>query len=144
MKAGSRAALAVGIGYVLGRRHKLRTAAILGGAVASGRLGTLGSAAVKRGARLAGAGGVLGKVSPQLGGIANTVKGELLDAGKAAALTVVNNRIDSLSDSLHERTESLRQRGGERAEDTEAEEPEDGSEEQDEDDAASSAGRSAR
>jgi hypothetical protein len=111
MKAGSRAALAVGIGYVLGRRHKLRTAAILGGVVASGRLGTLGSAAVKRGASLAGANDVLGKMSPQLGGIANTVKGELRDAGKAAVMTVVNNRIESLSDSLHQRTESIRQGG---------------------------------
>jgi len=51
---------------------------------------------------------MLGKVAPQLGEIAGTVRGDLLDAGKAAALAAVTGRIDSLTDSLHERAETFR------------------------------------
>lgn len=107
MKDNSRVALALAAGYVLGRRHKLRTAAVLAGAAATGRLGSLGSAVVKR-ATGGGSGGLLEKVAPQLGGITSTVRSELANAGKAAAMAVVNNRIESLSDSLHQRTEALR------------------------------------
>ncbi len=51
-------------------------------------------------------------MEPQLGGVASAVRGELLNAGKAAATAVVNNRIESLSESLHQRTEALRAVGG--------------------------------
>lgn len=108
MKSSTQMALALAVGYVLGRRHKLRTAALLAGAAATGRLGSLGAAALKRGTKIAGSNGLLEKVTPQLGGIASTVRGELLEAGKAAGMAVVNNRIESLSDSLHQRTEALR------------------------------------
>lgn len=37
MKSGARIGLAVGLGYVLGRRKKLRTALTLAAAVAAGR-----------------------------------------------------------------------------------------------------------
>jgi cytochrome c556 len=108
MKTGPQIALAITAGYLLGRRRKLRLAAVLAGAVATGRLGALGGAALKRSASLAQANGVLGKVSPQLGDIANTVKGDLVKAGKAAAVAAVTSRMDSLSDSLRDRTEAIR------------------------------------
>jgi hypothetical protein len=108
MKGSSRVALALAAGYVLGRRHKLRTAAVLAGAVATGRLTSLGGAAVKRGTKLAGSNSLLETIAPQLGGITSTVRGELANAGKAAAMAVVNHRIESLSDALHQRTEALR------------------------------------
>jgi hypothetical protein len=127
MKGSSRVALALAAGYVLGRRHKLRTAAVLAGAVATGRLTSLGGAAVKRGTKMAGSSSLLETVAPQLGGIASTVRGELANAGKAAAMAVVNNRIESLSDSLHQRTEALRGGTARGAKDSggEQEEPED-------------------
>ena len=101
-------ALAIAAGYVLGRRHKLRTAALVAGAVATGRLSALGGAAVKRKTKIGGSGSLLETMAPQIGEIASTVRGELVDAGKAAGAAVVNNRIESLSDSLHQRTEALR------------------------------------
>lgn len=108
MNTGSRMAMVLAVGYLLGRRRKLRTAAVLAGAAASGKAGSLGGAAIKRGASLAGTSGVIGKMSPQLGGIADTVRGELIKAGKTAAIAVVNNRIESVTESLHQRTEAIR------------------------------------
>jgi hypothetical protein len=108
MKGSTRAALALGVGYVLGRRRKMRTAAMLAGATAVGGIGGLGGSVLKRGAKALGSTEALGKVAPQLGEIADTVRGDLLDAGKAAAVAAVTGRIDSLTDSLHERAETFR------------------------------------
>lgn len=108
MKGGTQAALVLGVGYVLGRRHKLRTATLLAAAAATGGLGGLGGAAPRRGMKTLGSTEALGGLSPQLAGIAETVRGDRVDAGKAAAIAAVNNRIGSLSDTLHERAESLR------------------------------------
>lgn len=139
MKASTGAALALAVGYVLGRRRKLRTAVMLAGAAASGRAGSMGAAAIKRGMNVAGSSSTLGKLTPQLGGLSSTVRSELLKAGRAAAVAVVSDRIESLSDSLHQRTESLRgiEAGdGESDEDTpdadydEEDEPEDGYEDE--------------
>jgi hypothetical protein len=116
MKGGTQAALVLGVGYVLGRRHKLRTATLLAAAAATGGLGGLGGAALRRGIKTLGSTEALGGLSPQLAGIAETVRGDLVDAGKAAAIAAVNNRIGSLSDTLHERAESLRNPVGDVAE----------------------------
>ena len=40
--------------------------------------------------------------------IVSTIHGDLLDAGKAAATSAVSSRIDSLSDTLHDRAETFR------------------------------------
>lgn len=108
MKAGAQAALALGVGYVLGRRRKLRMTTMLAGAAAAGGVGSLGGVALKRGLKMLSSTGALGGLGPQLGEIAETVRGDLVDAGKAAALAAVNERIGSLSDTLHDRAESLR------------------------------------
>jgi hypothetical protein len=51
MKGGAQTAVALGVGYILGRRRKLRKTTILAIAAATGGLGGLGSAALKRGVK---------------------------------------------------------------------------------------------
>jgi hypothetical protein len=106
MKGGMRAATAIGVGYVLGRRKKFRTATLLAAATAAG--GTaVGGPILRRGMKMLGDTEAVGKVAPQLGELAGTVRGDLIGAGKAAATAAVGNRIDALTDSLHERAERL-------------------------------------
>jgi hypothetical protein len=111
MKCGTQAALAVGAGYLLGRRRKMRLAAIVAAGAATGGLGGLGGGLLRRGMKMLGSTEALGKVAPQLGDLADAVRGDLIDAGKAAATAAVTNRIESLTDSLHERAELIRQPG---------------------------------
>jgi hypothetical protein len=108
MKGGAQAALALGVGYILGRRRKMRLATMLALGAATGGIGRLGPAAVRRGAKYLGSTDIAGALGPQVGEIVSTIRGDLLDAGKAAAATAVSSRIESLSDNLHERAETLR------------------------------------
>jgi hypothetical protein len=108
MKGGAQAALALGVGYVLGRRRKMRLATMLAVGAATGGIGRFGPAAVRRGAKYLGSTDIAGALGPQVGEIVSTIRGDLLDAGKAAAATAVSSRIESLSDNLHERAETLR------------------------------------
>jgi hypothetical protein len=147
MKGGAQAALAIGVGYMLGRRRKLRLATMLAVGAAAGGLGP-GGALLRRGTQVLGSAQVLDKLSPQLAGLAQTVRDDLLDAGKAAASAAVTSRIDSLSSSLHDRAETLRNpeaaaegvsdtlrsAGRRRARDGEEEEPEDYAEEEEAED----------
>jgi hypothetical protein len=109
MKGGTQTALALGVGYILGRRRKMRLTTMLAIGAATGGIGSVGGAAVKRGMKMLGSTEALGKVAPQLGEIADTVRGDLLDAGKAAAVAVATNRIGSLTDSLHEHAQRIRE-----------------------------------
>jgi hypothetical protein len=108
MKGGAQAALALGVGYVLGRRRKMRLATMLALGAATGGLGRLGPAALRRGAKYLGSTDIAGALGPQVGEIVSTVRGDLLDAGKAAAAAAVSSRIESLSDNLHDRADALR------------------------------------
>jgi hypothetical protein len=108
MKGGAQVALAVGVGYLLGRRRKMRMATMIAAGAAAGGIGGLGPAVLKRGAKMLSSTDIAGKLSPQVNEIVNTVRGDLLDAGKAAAATAVTSRMDSLTDSLHERAEAFR------------------------------------
>lgn len=112
MKGGTQTALALGVGYVLGRRRKMRLTTMLAIGAATGGIGSVGGAAIKRGMKMLGSTEALGKVAPQLGEIADTVRGDLLDAGKAAAVAVATNRIGSLTDSLHEHAQRIREPAG--------------------------------
>lgn len=107
MKGGVRAAAALGIGYMLGRNKKLRTAALMAAATAVGGKG-IGGKALQRGMKALGSTEMIGKIAPQLGEIADTVRGDLVPAGKAAAGAAVTNRVDSLTTSLHDRADRLR------------------------------------
>lgn len=108
MKCGAQTALAIGVGYILGRRHKMRLAAMLAAGAATGAAAKLGPTALKQGTKYLGKTDIAGALGPQVTEIVNTVRGELLDAAKGAATAAVTSRIDSLSDNLHDRAETLR------------------------------------
>lgn len=108
MKGGTQAALALGVGYLLGRRRKMRLTTMLAVGAATGSVGGLGGAALKRGMKMLGSTEAVGKFAPQLGELADVVRSDLMDAGKAAAAAAVTNRIESLTGSLQERAEMVR------------------------------------
>ncbi|WP_280434020.1 hypothetical protein [Nocardia carnea] len=91
MKCGMRMAGAVGVGYVLGRTRKMKFALMLAGVGLSGRGGP--QALLERTTSAVGS-------SPELAKITEAVRGELLDAARAAAVTAASNRIDSLNARL--------------------------------------------
>ena len=107
MNCSTRAATAVAVGYLLGRRRKFRTAVVMAAASAVGG-STVGGMLMKRGMKVLGSTEALGKIAPQLGDIADTVREDLLTAGKAAVTTAASNRLDTLTDSIHQRAERLR------------------------------------
>ncbi len=111
MKGGAQTALALGVGYILGRRRKMRLATMLALGTATGGAARLGPVVMRQGAKYLGRTDIAGALGPQVTEIANTVRGELLDAVKGAAAAAVTSRIDTLSDSLHERAETLRNPG---------------------------------
>jgi hypothetical protein len=108
MKGGVQTALALGVGYILGRRRKMRLATMLALGAATGGAAKLGPAALRQGTKYLGKTDIAGALGPQVTEIVNTVRGELLDAAKGAAAAAVTSRVDSLSDNLHERAETLR------------------------------------
>ena len=108
MKGGAQTALALGVGYILGRRRKMRLATMLALGAATGGAARLGPAALRQGTKYLGKTDIAGALGPQVTEIVNTVRGELLDAAKGAAAAAVTSRVDSLSDNLHERAETLR------------------------------------
>jgi hypothetical protein len=107
MKGSMRAATALGVGYLLGRRRKLRTAILMAAATAVGN-SSAGGVVLQRVIKMAGSTEVFGKLAPQLGEITDAVRGDLLATGKAAIATAVSNQVDSLTGAIHERAERLR------------------------------------
>ncbi|MFE9954823.1 hypothetical protein [Micromonospora sp. NPDC005299] len=103
MKSGARVALAVGFGYLLGRRKKMRTALTLAAAVAAGR-------ASQRPGGLKQLGTDLLNV-PQLGGLGK-LGVPLATAGKAAATAAAGSGIDALSGKLRGSADALRRKSG--------------------------------
>jgi hypothetical protein len=99
MNAGGSSALAVGVGYVLGRQHKLRTALMVGAAAAGGRLA----------ARNAGGGGGNGKDSNQGNHHGSGLVSKLGGAGKTAAVSAFMRSADRIGDRLTERATAMRQ-----------------------------------
>lgn len=93
----AQAALALATGYLLGRSHKGRLALALAGMAAGRRLRAAGG----------GHGAELLK-SPEVNRLVEDVRGQLFDAGRAAAVHAAGRRIDSLSDRLEQRTAALR------------------------------------
>ncbi|MEV5631729.1 hypothetical protein [Micromonospora tulbaghiae] len=114
MKSGARIALAVGFGYVIGRRRKLRTALTLAAAVAAGR------ASQNPGGLKQMATGLLG-TSPQLGNLGK-LGAPLVTAGKAAATAAAGSGIDAVSGKLRGGADALRRRSSGRS----GEQPDDG------------------
>ena len=86
-------AAAIGAGYLLGRTRRMKLALMLAGAGTAGRfpggpreLLTLGTKMLAN--------------SPEVAKLGDTVRGELVSAAKAAAVTAASQRIDSLSNRL--------------------------------------------
>ncbi|MFI7450812.1 hypothetical protein ACIBQX_25170 [Nonomuraea sp. NPDC049714] len=94
-------ALALAVGYVLGRNHKLRlaTALVVAGVTRDLRKGD--GSLLRQGVKTLG-------TSPQLEEITDRLRTDLMDVGKAAAIAATSRQIDSLSSKLHDRAESLR------------------------------------
>jgi hypothetical protein len=93
----ARVALAFAGGYLFGRGHRVRSALALAGVAAGKRLAS--------GRAPAGAEQLK---STELGRLAREVRGQLMSAGRTAAMSAASNRIDSLSDRLEKRASSLR------------------------------------
>ena len=118
MKGSMQAGAAIGIGYVLGRNRKLRTAALVAAGMTFGGT-TVSSLILKRGIKVLSSTEAIQKVTPQLGNLAEVVRGDLVSAGKAAAAAAVSSQVDALTDSLHDRAERLRNPAATVAEGTE-------------------------
>ncbi|WP_349880092.1 hypothetical protein ABIH81_10425 [Micromonospora sp. HUAS YX12] len=97
-------ALAVGFGYLLGRRKKLRIALTLAAAVAAGR-------ASRRPGGLKQLGTDLMAVNPQLRNLGG-LGPPLVAAGRAAATAAAGNGIDAIGGRLREGAGALRRKSG--------------------------------
>ncbi|WP_147471731.1 hypothetical protein [Nocardia stercoris] len=95
MKGGTRIAIGVGIGYLLGRTRKMRFALALVGASMAKRSSEVPGALVERGISLL-------KSSPELTQLTDSVRGELGGAVRSAAVTAASNGIDTLNARLQE------------------------------------------
>ena len=124
MSTGSRVAGAVAAGYALGRFKKLRLAVLVATAMSSPKFRDAAFGLIEN--RIPG-GAIVGTLSKEVGS-------KLLDAGKAAATSVVASRIDSLSENLAGRSNNMRggapngqsrSRADEAADDRGSTEPED-------------------
>ncbi|MEO3799225.1 hypothetical protein [Nonomuraea sp. B1E8] len=123
MSDKARVALALAAGYYLGRRHKLRTAAMLAAASVAGKYRK------GDGGLLAQGGKILGS-SPEIDELTSRLRGQFMDVGKAAVMAAATRQINSLTEKLQERTESLQ--SGDQAEEEPEEEPRDEYEDEEE------------
>jgi hypothetical protein len=103
MGTRTQVALAIGVGYLLGRQKRMRTALVLGAAAAAGRLSR-----DPRGLLQHGVGAL--RSAPELSRVTDLGK-PLADAGKAVAAAAVNRGIDSVGGSIRRRADSLRGQG---------------------------------
>ena len=93
MVNGAKVALAVGAGYFLGRTRKMRLALMLAAAGVTGKFPTTPTALAAQGLKSLGASADVSQLSQQL-------RGEVLNAAKAAALAAAMKQVDSLNDRL--------------------------------------------
>ncbi|NUO58732.1 MAG: hypothetical protein HOV78_18880 [Hamadaea sp.] len=108
--------LAVGVGYVLGRTHKLKLAILLGAAAAAGKFAGPANEMMQRGARSLTSSTDLKQL---------TEPGQrLMEAAKGAAMTALTSRLNQLSGRLTEGMPSIGGKGGEESDERESEEQE--------------------
>ena len=114
MSTTSRVAGAVAAGYALGRFKKLRMAVLVATAMSSPKFRAAAAGMLQD--RLPG-GAITGTLTKEVGG-------KLVNVGKTAATSIVASRIDTLSQSLAERSDNLRKGApAGKARKSEAEEP---------------------
>jgi len=99
MPSAAPVALAIGVGYVLGRSHKLRWAVLLGTAAATGQMRGLSTQALERGTKML-------RANPEFSKLADTATG-LLQAGRSAAVSAMQSRTESLTDALGDKADQL-------------------------------------
>ena len=99
MKCGARVALGVAGGYFLGRTKKMKLALMLGGMAAGRRGGSPGG--------LLGRGTALLDSSPELAALRDQISGRLVEAGKGAVMGLAARQLESLTDRVSDRMESL-------------------------------------
>ncbi|WP_067671007.1 hypothetical protein [Nocardia miyunensis] len=104
MKGGTRIAIGVGIGYVLGRTRKMRFALSLAGAAMARRSSGMPGELLERGTSLL-------KSSPELAQLTDSVRGELAGAVRSAAVTAASNRIDALNARLQQGSTLVEEEG---------------------------------
>jgi hypothetical protein len=115
MKCGSQMAVALVGGYMLGRSHKTQLAVLLALLAAAGGKLPIDPSELLRHTSL---GAPLDKLTGDL-------RSQLVESGMAVAKKAASNRIDSLSDKLQQRADTLRPPGARKGEEPgEAEEPE--------------------
>ncbi|WIX75122.1 hypothetical protein QRX50_26615 [Amycolatopsis carbonis] len=95
MKAGTRMALGVAAGYLLGRTKKGRLALMIAAAGATGKAGVSPAKLVQSGLKQLG-------TSPEVGQLTSLARDELLSAAKSAVVTAASGRIESLSERLQD------------------------------------------
>ena len=93
MANGAKVALAVGAGYLLGRTKRTRLALMLAAAGITGKFPSSSTDLVAHGVKSLGG-------SHQIADITEQLRGELLNAAKAAALAAATSRVDALNDRL--------------------------------------------
>ncbi|GAB3114346.1 hypothetical protein GCM10027160_19970 [Streptomyces calidiresistens] len=134
----TKTALVTGLatGYLLGRTKKARIAFAVATYVAGRRFGLNPRDLAAQGVRKL-------RENPQFAELGDRVSGDLVDAGRAAAVAAVSRRLGSLTETLQERNAALRAAAGgppsgreepeeEPEEDEESEEPEEGEEPEEE------------
>lgn len=95
MKPGPQVVVAVGIGYLLGRTRKMRLALMIAAAGATGKVGVGPRQLLQQGYKRLAA-------SPELNKITESLRGELLSAAKAAAMSAATSRVESLNSRLQD------------------------------------------
>ncbi|HKH51831.1 MAG TPA: hypothetical protein VKA77_08570 [Mycobacterium sp.] len=93
MANGAKVALAVGAGYLLGRTKRTRLALMLAAAGITGKFPSSPTDLVAHGVKSLG-------TSDQLTDLTAQLRGELLNAAKAAAVAAATSRVDALNDRL--------------------------------------------
>jgi outer membrane biosynthesis protein TonB len=95
MKTGTRMALGVAAGYLLGRTKKGRLALMIAAAGATGKTGVSPTSLVQSGLKQLSS-------SAEVGQLTSLARDELLSAVKSAAVTAASGRIESLSERLQD------------------------------------------
>ncbi|MGO1167527.1 MAG: hypothetical protein ACTMHL_13045, partial [Janibacter sp.] len=101
MGAEARIIAGVTAGYLLGRGKKMRLALSLAGMLAGKQISTDPKVLAKQLAEMV-------ESNPRLAELKGEVTGELMQAAQAAATAILTNRMNTLSDSLKDRSDSLR------------------------------------
>lgn len=98
--SSARIAAAVASGYLLGRRRKIKLAIMVGGLLAGKRIATTPRGLLKQANEYI-------EANPELAKLSESVRTTLMDSARQAAVGTASNRINRLSDTIHERVGKL-------------------------------------